>query len=124
MKFKNFEVPDSIIDEYVDKLGCSIEEACEAWLCDNGKLENQEQKILDKQAQGTVGQFVEAGKGSRPNRGKRAPDVDKQLLIQVIFDAFFGHVDEIEIKNKEKYVDFVYNGANYTINLIKHRKNA
>ena len=30
MQYKGYNVPDDVIDSYVDKLGCSIVEACDA----------------------------------------------------------------------------------------------
>jgi len=122
MKYKNFEVNDELIDQYVDKLDCSIAEACEAILCDQGQIENQEQNNLDRAGMGKVGQIVGAGSGPRPNRGKKAPNEDKKRIIRVLFDSLWEISDDVEVKNDEKYINLRYNGADYVINLTKTRK--
>lgn len=123
MVYKGFNIPDEVVDDYVDRLGCSIAEACDAYLCDNDKSVNAEQEQLTKQANvAGVGKMVGAAKGSRPNRGKKAPNEDKKCIIRELFGAISLISDVVEVKNDEKYIDFEYNGENYTINLVKHRK--
>ena len=46
MKYKGFEVNDNKIDEYVEKLGCSISEACDLILEESGKLSLKAQRTL------------------------------------------------------------------------------
>ena len=122
MVYKNVEIPDCIIDDYVDKLSCSIEEACDCYLCDKGIIINQEQAQLDKATQGTTAQFVGAAGGSRPNRGKRSPNEDKKRIIRILFDSLWEISDEVVVTNDEKYINLHYNGADYVINLTKTRK--
>ena len=47
MKYNGFDVDDNRIDEYVEKLGCSIAEACDLILEESGK---QEESAQTKQA--------------------------------------------------------------------------
>ena len=122
MVYKNVSIPDDIIDSYVDKLSCSIEEACDCYLCDQGIIINSEQAELDKANQGKTAQFVDAASGSRPNRGKRSPDADKKCIIDALRQALWVLSDEVVVRNDEKYIDFMYNGKNYTVNLVQHRK--
>ena len=122
MKYKNFEVDDNLIDQYVDKLDCSIAEACETILCDQGQLESQEQNELNRAAAGKVGKIVGAAQGSRPNRGKKAPNEDKKRIIRVLFDSLWEISDEVVVTNDEKYINLRYNDADYVINLTKTRK--
>ena len=123
MKYNGYNIPDDVIDSYVDKLGCSIAEACDAWLCDNGKAENQEQKQLDRAGAGKVGQIVKADyrKGERKPREKKA-NADKQRIIRIISDALYEISDDITVTNNEKYIKLMYNNAEYVINLTKTRK--
>lgn len=124
MLYKGFNVPDDIIDTYVDKLGCSIVEACDAWLCDNGKATCDEQEAMTKKAQFTgVGKIVDADykKADRKPREKKADD-EKQFIMKRLWDTLWGISDEVVMRNNEKYIDFVYEGHNYTVNLVRHRK--
>ena len=122
MIYHNVNIPDSAIDTLVDKLCCSIEEACDAYLCDNGFAESVEQKTLDRAAAGKVGLIVGAATGSRPNRGKKAPNEDKKRIIRIISDALYEISTDIEVENDEKYIKLRYNDADYVINLTKTRK--
>ena len=123
MTYMGFNVPDEVIDSYVDKLGCSIAEAMQAYLFDEGKLDSEEEKQLTKQAAASgVGKIVGAATGTRPNRGKKVANDTKIMVIQALFDAICTISDSATITNPEKYIDFVLNGENYSINLVKHRK--
>ena len=125
MLYKGFNVPDDVIDSYVDKLGCSIVEACDAWLCDNGKAVCDEQETMTKKAQFMgIGKVVDADykKADRKPRERKVDD-DKLMIMEIINDAIHDNLDSnCVIRNAEKYIDFIYHGNHYTVNLVKHRK--
>ena len=125
MKYKGYNVPDDIIDSYVDKLGCSIVEACDAWLCDNGKAVSAEADAMTKKAQfAGVGKIVDAEykKANRKPRERKVDD-DKLMIMEIINDAIHDNLDSnCIVRNAEKYIDFIYNDNHYTVNLVKHRK--
>lgn len=124
MKYNGYNIPDDVIDSYVDKLGCSIAEACDAWLCDNGKAVCDEQDAMTKKAQFMgVGKVVDAEyKKSERKPRERKIDEEKQLIMNRLWDALWGISDEVIMRNNEKYIDFMYEGHNYTVNLVRHRK--
>lgn len=39
MEYKGFKVDDNKVDDYIEKLGCSIAEACDLILEEEGKIE-------------------------------------------------------------------------------------
>ena len=125
MKYKGYNVPDDIIDSYVDKLGCSIVEACDAWLCDNGKAVSAEADAMTKKAQfAGVGKIVDAEykKANRKPRERKVDD-DKLMIMEIINNAIHDNLDSnCIVRNAEKYIDFIYNNNHYTVNLVKHRK--
>lgn len=125
MKYNGYNIPDDVIDSYVDKLGCSIAEACDAWLCDNGKADSAEADAMTKKAQfAGVGKIVDADykKGERKPKERKADD-DKLMIMEIINDAIHDNLDSgCVVRNAEKYIDFIYNDNHYTINLVKHRK--
>lgn len=124
MKYKGYNVPDDVIDSYVDKLGCSIVEACDAWLCDNGKAVCDEQDAMTKKAQFTgVGKIVDAEyKKSERKPRERKVNEDKQFIIKQILSSVYTFADLVNVRNAEKYIDFELNGKSYTLNLVEHRK--
>ncbi len=125
MKYNGYNIPDDVIDSYVDKLGCSIAEACDAWLCDNGKADSAEADAMTKKAQfAGVGKIVDADykKGERKPKERKVDD-DKLMIMEIINDAIHDNLDSgCVVRNAEKYIDFVYHGNHYTVNLVKHRK--
>ena len=124
MKYNGYNIPDDVIDSYVNKLNCSIAEACDAWLCDNGKADSAEADAMTKKAQfAGIGKIVDADykKSERKSR-ERKIDEDKQFIIRELIEAILPFADSAEIRNAEKYIDFIYNGNHYTVNLVKHRK--
>lgn len=125
MQYKGYNVPDDVIDSYVDKLECSIVEACDAWLCDNGKAVCDEQDAMTKKAQFMgVGKVVDAEyKKSERKPRERKVDDDKLMIMEIINDAIHDNLDSnCAVRNAEKYIDFTYRDNHYTINLVKHRK--
>ena len=124
MKYCGFDIPDEIIDNYVDKLGCSIVDAMQAYLFDTGKMDSEEADAMTKKAQlAGVGKIVDADykKADRKPREKKVDD-EKQLIMKRLWDSLWGISDEVIMRNNEKYIDFVYEGHNYTVNLVRHRK--
>ena len=124
MQYKGYVVPDDVIDSYVDKLGCSIVEACDAWLCDHGKEINAEQDEMSKKAQFMgVGKMVDAEykKAERKPREKKV-NAEKRYIMKHIWDVLYSIADDVTLRNAEKYIDFSYEGKNFTLNLVEHRK--
>ena len=125
MKYLGFDIPDEIIDNYVDKLGCSIVDAMQAYLFDTGKMDSAEADAMTKKAQfAGVGKIVDADykKGERKPKERKVDD-DKLMIMEIINDAIHDNLDSgCVIRNTEKYIDFIYHGNHYTVNLVKHRK--
>ena len=124
MKYLGFDIPDEIIDSYVDKLGCSIVDAMQAYLFDTGKMNSAEVDAMTKKAQfAGVGKIVDADYKKTERKPKeRKIDEDKQFIIRELIEAVLPFADSAEIRNAEKYIDFIYHDNHYTVNLIKHRK--
>ena len=124
MKYNGFDIPDDIIDSYVDKLGCSIVDAMQAYLFDTGKVDSEEVNAMTKKAAAAgVGKIVDADYKKTERKPKeRKVDEEKQFIIRELIEAVLPFADFAEIRNAEKYIDFIYNGNHYTVNLVKHRK--
>ena len=52
---------------------------------------------------------------------ERKPDADKQEIIQCVDDALCDLVDNVEMVNPEREIRFVFNDAEYSVTLTKHR---
>lgn len=123
MKYNGFDIPDEIIDHYVDKLGWSIAETCDAYLFDTGKIESAEVDAMTKKAAAAgIGKIVDADyKKSERKPKERKINKDKKFILEQLFAATYDFADRTKIC-REKCIDIEYNGKSYTINLVEHRK--
>lgn len=127
MKYKNFLIPDNEIEATVNKLGCSIIEAAEMYLSDNGLVKDETIEELSQKAQkNRITSTIHEAKSGKNNR--KAPKRKENLLKQEIIDAIFTGLldfhpkkDAFTVRNKEKYIDFTIAGRNFTVNLVEHR---
>lgn len=123
-KGRNLSIPDDEIDNYIDKLGISIEEAIEMWLDDNDYLNNEDaealtQKAKDNKITSTIHQAAGVAKGIKKPR----EDKEKEDIILALFNFIFNRWDDqAQITNKTKVVEFELNGNHYKLDLIKQRK--
>ena len=131
MRYKNYEIPNKEIDSLMDKLDISLEEACELYLSDHELVENETVEELTKKAQkNRVTNTIHSAKGEKKDRKPR--EKKENPLKKEIIDAiryYFSNkdninftIEELTVRNDEKYIDFVSNGRSFTINLVEHRK--
>lgn len=123
---RTFNIPDDEIDNYVEKLELTIDEAINLWLEDKGFQDNAEQDELDKKANSnkaynTVG--TAAKKTAKPR--KRVNSDEKQAVFNAIhefLDDFCTKNDaSYEITKENKRFCIVLNGKQIEIDLIEHR---
>ena len=69
---KNYNVPDEEIDKVMDKIDCSIAEACEMWLSDHDVIENEQVEELTKKAtKNRITATIHNAKGEKKERKPR-----------------------------------------------------
>ena len=130
MKYKGYNISDAEIDKLMDKLDISLEEACETILSDREIIEDETVEELSKKAtKNRITSTIHSAKGEKKER--KAREKKENPLKKEIIDAIFYYfsnkdninftIDEINVTNKEKYIDFTSNGRNFTINLVEHR---
>ena len=118
---KKITIPDGELEVLQKSLDLSKEEAIETWLCDNDYEVDEEQKELDDKAKKVkIDHGVATAKRGKVER-VRKENPDKQEIIKVVANALLSLVGEIDLRNNEKYIDFVFNDTSYTINLVAHR---
>lgn len=118
-------IPDNEVDKLMDSLDISLAEACEMWLCDNDKIKDAKQEELNETAKkNRITATIHSAKGEKKERKPREKKVNdrKKEIISAVLKGLEG-IEEIEpiVRNDEKYIDFVYGGFEYTINLVEHR---
>ena len=123
MKYNGFDVDDNRIDEYVEKLGCSIAEACDLILEESGK---QEESAQTKQA-------IKDAEKNAPRRYEKSEKTRKKAVKERKVDEVKGHllgcvktlIEGMGATNTalktETELSFEYEGISYTFKLTKHR---
>lgn len=122
---KKIKIADEDIERTMSTFGVSKEEAIQVWLEDEGYLDNEEQNLLEQKAKANniTATIHDAAKG-KPRKERKVVKKENPLkkeVISLIFKALSANFDDVSIKNDEKYIDFVVDGREFTINLVEHR---
>lgn len=122
---KEVNINDKEIDKLVDTLGISVGEAIQTILEDNGYEVNEEVERLTKQAKDN--KITATIHGAQKVRTKREvvrkEDPDKENLVDWIANFLKDNVsiENLEITNKGKLIEFEYLGNKYKLDLVKRR---
>ena len=125
---KVYNVPDEEIDRHVEQLGISISEACELYLTDHDLIVNEVVEELEaKGRKNRITATIHQAKGEKKPRKAREKKVNplKKEIINAIFENLahlYEGMAEVKVTNDEKYIDFNFDGREFTINLVEHRK--
>lgn len=121
MKYNGYEIPDAEIDKLMDSLDISLAEACETWLADNDKIENEEQNALDKSAKGKR-RYEKSGDARKKSTKERKVDENKRFLLEILQKALENDTNAVNFSVKtETELSFAYKNDEYTLKLTKHR---
>lgn len=107
---KEINIPDDELDNLVDKLELTIEEAIQVWLEDEGYETNEEVEALTKKAKdnkitATIhGARAEAPKAKREVVRKENPT--KEAIIQILAKALREEGIAAQITNIGKIIEF------------------
>lgn len=122
---KEVNINDKEINKLVDTLGISVGEAIQTILEDNGYEVNEEVERLTKQAKDN--KITATIHGAQKVRTKREvvrkEDPDKENLVDWIANFLKDNVsiENLEITNKGKLIEFEYLGNKYKLDLVKRR---
>ena len=125
MLVNGITISDEWIDRQCELLDISIEEAVDMYLADVGAVENEAQNELDNKAKKVkINHGATESKERKKVERKREPNEAKRAVIACLLDALstMADVENAEIKNAEKYIDFAIGDRSFTINLVEHRK--
>ena len=128
LKGKEINIPDEELDNLVDKLELTIEEAIQVWLEDEGYEVNEEvealtQKAKDNKITATIhGARADAPKAKREVVRKENPT--KEAIIQILAQTLSNqeNVTNLKIINIGKIIEFKTNdGKSFKLDLIQRR---
>lgn len=122
---KEIRIPDEVIDNYVDTLDLSIDEAIQLFLEEEGYIKNEEVEKLTKQAKDNrITATIHEARAEAPKKREveRKADPTKEGVIQLLAEALKGTADNIQITNIGKIIEFELGGDKYKIDLIRRRQ--
>lgn len=122
---KDIKVNENEVNKLVEKLGISEEEAIQTWLEDNDYEVNEEVVKLTKQAKDN--KITATIHGAQKVRAKREvvrkEDPDKENLISWLAQFLTDNVsvENLQVTNIGKLIEFEYLGNSYKLDLVKRR---
>ena len=126
MTYKGFEIADEKIDKAVDTYGCSIAEACDMILEDEGKIAPSAETVaeiaaIEKKAKDMKRHYEKSDKPRKPSTKERKVDETKGRLLKEV-KALVENIGATEtVVETETELHFTFEGAKYTFKLTKHR---
>ena len=123
---KKVRIPQDEIDRIMQGLDLDYDSAIITWLEDNEYIVNEEQEILVKKAKdnritATIHQAKAETKKER-KKVERKPDETKESLITSLAETLESLVDNVQIVNIGKIIEFDLKGEHYKLDLIRQRK--
>lgn len=122
---KDINVNDKEVNKLVEVLGISEEEAVQTWLEDNDYEVNEEVVELTKKAkENKITATIHGAQKVREKREvKRKEDPDKENLIAWLAQFLQDNVsvENLNVANVGKIIEFDYMGNSYKLDLVKRR---
>lgn len=125
---KEIKIPEEDIKRTMKGLDCSIEEAIDIWLEDEGYVINDEQEALCKKAKDNkITATIHAAKSleeRQPRVRERKAAPRKEMIIAELFKALKGieGTENIVIENVGKIITFRIEDEEFKLDLVQRRK--
>ena len=104
----------------------TIDDACWIWCEDNGKVVNEEIEELTKKAkENRITATIHQAKSetAKPRKKvERKTDATKESLISGLAEYLAEIVDNVQVVNIGKIIEFDLKGEHYKLDLIRQRK--
>lgn len=122
MKYNGFFVDDNKVNELIEKLGCSIFEACELILEESGKIEeSKETREAIAEITKNAPRRYEKGGNRKKTEKVRKVDETKKHLLECVKTLVEGLGATETATKTETELTFNFEGERYTFKLTKHR---
>jgi hypothetical protein len=126
IKNKKVNIPDEEIKRNMKILEITEQEAIQMYLEDEGYEVNEQVEALTKKAKDSgIMHTIHEAKAENTDKKPRAKVVkeypDKEFLVNIIAGALGGSVQNLQITNKAKLIEFTYNGNQFKLDLIQKR---
>lgn len=119
-------IPREEIERMMTGLGVTEDDACWIWCEDNGKVINEEQEELTKKAKDnriTATIHQAKNENTKPRKkAERKPDQTKESLINGLAKYLAEIVENVQVVNVGKIIEFDLQNEHYKLDLIRQRK--
>ncbi len=111
------------IENAMRSLDLTREEAIEMLQADEAIDAGEKLFELSDEQKKVAKQMTSAGGGKHTEKVKRERkvDADKHEIMQTLDDALCDIADNVSERKADSEISFSYNGAQYTLKLVKHR---
>lgn len=121
------KIPRDDIERTMKGLGCTEEDACWIWCEDNGIIDNEEQSALDQKAKDNrITATIHEARADKPKgerkKVERKPDETKESIIATLAECLKDVVDNVQVVNVGKIIEFDLKDEHYKLDLIRQRK--
>ena len=117
---KCLNIPDKDIENLMNCLEISKEEAIQTWLDDNDYTINETVEELSEKAKENIKRYEKSDKKRKPSTKERKIDPDKKYLLNLLIEAVNQQNCIDNVKNEAEF-SFTFNENAYTVKLVKHR---
>ena len=122
---KNVNIPDKVIENYVNKLGITEMDAIQMWLDDNDYTTNEQVEELTAKAKANKTDKIVVTNKTKRKQVDRKPKENptKEFLIDLLWQTLqaLENTENVKITNKSKLIEFCYNGKEFKLDLIEKR---
>lgn len=125
---KDYHIPQKEIDQAVQSLDITEQEAIQMWLDDNDITTNEQVEELTKKAKANKTTLVNAGKKPREKKVEREHKTNpvKEEIIQIIANSLKNYqnlpISEIKVENIGKIVTFKVENREFKVDLVEKRQ--
>ena len=125
---KTVNIPDKEIEMSMKNLELTKDEAIEMWLEDEGYLDNEEQRDIEKKvkARGVMRTETRAQAFDKRTKEKavreRKPDPTKSELISGLVEHLELFAKNVQITKKDKLIEFDLGEEHFKLDLIRQNK--
>ena len=111
-------------DKTMKTLDINLEDTLQMYLEDEGYIINQEQEELNTKAKGVVKPQAGDKTKRKPREKVQKENPTKEKIINILWNALKSELspDFLQITNKSKIIEFVFEGKQFKLDLIERRK--
>lgn len=125
---KEYHIPQKEIDQAMQSLDLTEQEAIEMWLDDNDITTNEQVEELTKKAKANKTTLVNAGKRVREKKVERERKANpvKEEVIEIVAEMLKNYqklpISDVKVENAGKIITFKVENREFKLDLVEKRQ--